>query len=178
MHKLTLKLQVWIGFGLMLALTAIIAFTSIFYLVQVNKGTDYIASQTQPTMVEALKITSSLNNTARIINAYMITHNTNYKAELTSSSASLKSHLDTLSNLGNISANNSLITSMDEIHTLIADFNKYILKIEELIENPADNYPALALSSTKINPLNQSILSSLDQAIISELEESNTQKRK
>ncbi|RDH82850.1 MAG: hypothetical protein DIZ80_11300 [endosymbiont of Galathealinum brachiosum] len=178
MRKLTLKLQVWLGFGLMLALTAIIAFTSIFFLVQVNKGTDYIASKAQPTMVEALKITASLNNTARIINAYMITHKSNDRKDLASSLETLEKHLDTFSHLGNVSENNSLTSSINEIHTLVGDFNEYIIEIEYLIENPVDNYPALALSNTKINPLNQSILSSLDQAIISELEEGNTQQRK
>jgi len=178
MQKLTLKLQVWLGFGLMLILTAIVAFTSIFFLNSVNKDASHIASKAQPVMVDALIITADLKDTSRIINAFMVTKKNSDREKLASSLENLNNHLQRLSQYQHVLENDNLSSKLTAVQSLISDFNEYIIEIEHLIDNPEDNYPALALSASKINPLNQSILSSLNQAIISELEESNTHQRK
>jgi len=178
MNKLTLKLKVWLGFGLMLTLTAIVAFTSIIFLTQVNQDASYIASEAQPTMIDALTITTGLNDTARIINAYMITHKQSDRDALTTSLKKLNNQLDKFSQLSNVQQHDELALQVQNIQSLVTNFNHYITKIEKLVDNPTDNYPALALSIAQINPLNQSVLSSLDQAIRSETDEENTQQRK
>jgi len=155
----------------MLTLTGIVAFTSIIFLTQVNRDASYIASEAQPTMIDALTITAGLNNTARIINAYMITHKKSDRNALTASLKKLNSHLSMFSQLNNVQQHEGLTLQVKTIQNLVNDFNQYITKIEKLVDNPADNYPALALSIAQINPLNQSVLSSLDQAIRSETEE-------
>ncbi len=178
MHKLTLKLQIWIGFLLVLILTAIVAFTSIYFLVQVNRDASYIASEAQPTMIDALVITNDLNITARIINAYMITHKKSDREALANSLNKLNKHLQNYTQLSNVIQHKKLFDEVNNIQNQVKQFNVHIKKIEYLIHNPVDNYPALALSVSKVNPLNQSVLSSLDMAIQSELEEDNTQERK
>lgn len=178
MQKLTLKLQVWLGFSLMLLLTATVAFTSIFFLNKVNTNASHIATKAQPIMVDALIITADLNDTGRLINAFMVTKENSDRENLAKSVKTLNNHLQRLSKQAQALENNNLSAKLTEVQSLISDFNEYIIEIEYLIDNSQDNYPALALSSSKINPLNQSILSSLNQAIVSELEESNTHQRK
>ena len=178
MQKLTLKLQVWLGFSLMLFLTAIVAFSSIFFLSSVNKNANHIATKAQPVMVDALIITSNLNDTARNINAYIITQQNSDRERLAKSIDILGDHLKRFSEHEYILEHDNLSANVAEVQSLIDDFNEYIIEIENLIDNPADNYPALALSASKVNPLNQSILSSLNQSITSELEEGNTHQRK
>ncbi len=178
MQKLTLKLQIWIGFILVLTLTTLVAFTSIYFLVQVNRDANYIASEAQPTMIDALVITNDLNITARIINAYIVTHEASDRNALADSLKQLNTHLSNYAQLNNVNQHKNLIEKVNVIKNLVKKFNEHIKKIEYLIHNPIDNYPALALSASKINPLNQSVLSSLDQAIRSEIEEDNTQERK
>jgi len=178
MQKLTLKLQVWLGFSLMLILTATVAFTSIFFLNKVNTNASHIATKAQPIMVDALIITADLNDTGRLINAFMVTKKNSDRENLDKSIKTLNNHLQRLIKQAQTLENTDLSTKLTEVKSLISDFKEYIIEIEYLIDNSQDNYPALALSSSKINPLNQSILSSLNQAINSELEESNTHQRK
>jgi len=178
MQKLTLKLQVWLGFSLMLFLTAIVAFSSIFFLNSVNQNVNHIATKAQPVMVDALIITSDLNDAARTLNAFMVTQKNNDRENLAKSIELLEEHLKRFSEHEYILEHANLSAIVAEVQTLTSDFNEYIIEIENLIDNPGDNYPALALSASKINPLNQSILSSLNQSITSELEESNTHQRK
>lgn len=85
MHKLSLKLQVWLGFGLMLALTCVIAGTSIIFLSKVNLQAEDIVNKAQPTMINALNIRADLNESARILNAYIISQQQADKKSMVSS---------------------------------------------------------------------------------------------
>ena len=94
MHKLSLKLQIWLGFGLMLILTAMVAFISIVNLTGVGSQARTIVSEAQPTMIDALSIKAEMNESARIINAFIITQQDTDRNAIASTMKNLNSHID------------------------------------------------------------------------------------
>lgn len=178
MQKLSLKLQIWLGFGAMLALTAIIAFISIINLYSVNNQAKYIVSEAQPLMVSALNIKNSMYESARNMSDYIITQKADDKQALTSSLENLNAGLNGFTQMNAIGGNEELIQSVANIEASIGTYQELLIQAEYLIDNPTTNYPALELSETQLSPISKSMLSALDLALESELGEDNTQERK
>jgi len=178
MHKLSLKLQIWLGFGLMLTLTAIVAFISILNLNGVGSQANTIVSEAQPTMLDALSIQADMNESARIINAFIITQNNSDRNEMKQAIKNLTSEIELFMQRENIINNKEIFTSVKNIQNSIKQYQTLTNKIEHLVDNPSENYPALEISSSKMNPLNKTVLTSLENALLSELEEDSNQERK
>jgi len=178
MQKLSLKLQVWLGFGVMLILTSVIAFTSLFSLQSVNSQANGIVSEAQPTMLDALNIRSVMSDATRNITTYIITQDALDREATNNNLESLNNLLDAFIQRPNIAENQDLQQVISEIQTSIYDYQEQLKLLQELVTDPSKNFPALLLSDSQLNPLNKSILTSLDSAISSELDEDTTQQRK
>ena len=178
MNKLSLRHQVWAGFAIMLVFIGIISATSIVNLNALNDQATQIIDEAQPTMVDALNIRTGLSNTAKNINAYIVSQQASDKAEITKSINELNEHFEQFIQRPNIVRNTELQQVTDQIHASFGEFKKLSNQIEHLVENPVDNFPALEIATSKLNPITKSVLTSLDNAILSELEEENSDIRK
>ena len=178
MHKLSLKFRIWLGSGIMLVLTAMVTFTAIVNLKSVNQKAVYIVSEAQPTMIDALNIRAEMNESARIINSFIISQADSDRSAMLSTLNKLNSLVNEFIKRPNVTGNNSLLNSAKSIQASIQDYQKLLSRVEFLVDNPVENYPALELSISKMSPLNKSILTALESALLSEMEEENTQQRK
>jgi len=178
MNKLSLRHQVWAGFAIMLVFIGIISATSIVNLNALNDQATQIIDEAQPTMVDALNIRTGLSNTAKNINAYIVSQQASDKAEITKSINELNEHFEQFIQRPNIVRNTELQQVTDQIHASFGEFKKLSNQIEHLVENPVDNFPALEIATSKLNPITKSVLTSLDNVILSELEEENSDIRK
>jgi len=178
MNKLSLRHQVWAGFGIMLILIAISSGTSISNLNSLNDQAKQIIDEAQPTMVDALNIRTGLNSTAKNINAYIVSQQAADKAEISSSIDQLNEYFDLFTQRPNIVNDAELLELTNEIHNSFGNFKSLSNQIEYLVENPIENFPALQIAESELNPLSKSILTSLNNAITSELDEENSSQRK
>ena len=178
MNKLSLRHQVWAGFAVMLILIAISSGTSISNLNSLNDQAKQIIDEAQPTIVDALNIRAGLNSTAKNINAYIVSQQASDKAEISSSIDQLNVYFDQFTQRPNIINDEELLTLTNEIHASFGKFKSLSNQIEHLVEKPVDNFPALKIAESGLAPLSKSILTSLNNAIISELEEENSSQRK
>lgn len=178
MNKLSLKLQIWLGFGMMLLLIAIVAGTSILSFSKVNTEASYIVSEAQPTMIDALNIKAEVIASARFINALIINQQDSDREAMSDSLNKLNTLVEEFINRPNIINNTIALETAKSIQLSIGDYQTVLSQVEQLIGNPTRNYPALDLSTGKMNPLNKSVLTSMDSAINSEMEEDNNQQRK
>jgi len=178
MNKLSLRHQVWAGFAIMLILIAISSATSIFNLNNLNDQAKHIIDEAQPTMVEALNIRTELSNTAKNINAYIVSHQASDKAEISSSINQLNDYFKQFVQRPNIVNDTELLQITNEINASFGEFKTLTNQIEYLVENPVENFPAIKIAETQLNPLTKSVLTSLDNAINSELDEDNSAQRK
>jgi len=178
MNKLSLRHQVWAGFAIMLILIAISSATSIFNLNNLNDQAKHIIDEAQPTMVEALNIRTGLSNTAKNINAYIVSQQASDKAEISSSINQLNDYFKQFVQRPNIVNDAELLQITNEINASFAEFKTLSNQIEYLVENPVENFPAIKIAETQLSPLSKSILTSLDNAINSELDEDNNAQRK
>ena len=178
MNKLSLKAQIWSGFGIMLILISIVASTSIFSLGSVDTEARHIVNEAQPAMIDALNIKAAVLESARIINALIINQQESDKIAMLNSLKILNELIESFFQRPNILNNEIALENANSIQLLIADYEKLLSQVERLIGDPAKNYPALELSAEKMNPLNKSVLTSLESAIVSEIEEDNNQQRK
>ena len=144
MNKLSLKLQIWLGFGAMLILTAIVAFTSIISLNNVNSEASYIVTDAQPTMVDALSIKAEINETARIINAFIITQTSSDRNAMSISLKKLIAHIESFIQRPNIINNDKNLELAKKVHMSITKFKELLIQIEHLVDYPTDNFPALS----------------------------------
>lgn len=178
MNKLSLRHQVWAGFAIMLILIAITSASSIFNLNSLNDQARQIINEAQPTMVDALNIRTGLNNTAKNINAYIVSQQASDKAEISSSIDQLNDYFNQFIQRPNIINDTELLQITNEIHTAFGEFKSLSNQVEYLVEHPVENFPALKIAESELNPLNKSVLTSLNNALLSELDEEPSTERK
>jgi len=178
MNKLSLRHQVWAGFAVMLILIAISSATSISNLNSLNDQAKQIIDEAQPTMVDALNIRTGLNITAKNINAYIVSQQATDKEEISTSIDQLNEYFTQFTQRPNIINDAKLLQITNEIQASFGDFKSLANQVEYLVENPVENFPALQIAESQLNPLTKSVLTSLDNAIRSELNEENSSQRK
>ena len=178
MNKLSLRHQVWAGFAIMLILISITSATSIFNLNNLNDQAKKIIDEAQPTMVDALNIRAGLNNTAKNINAYIVSQQSSDKDEIENSIEQLNEYFNRFIQRPNIINDTELLQITNEISASFDQFKILATQVEYLVENPVENFPALKIAESQLNPLSQSVLTSLNNALLSELDEDNNAQRK
>jgi len=162
----------------MLILISITSATSIFNLNNLNDQAKKIIDEAQPTMVDALNIRAGLNNTAKNINAYIVSQQSSDKEEIANSIEQLNDYFNRFIQRPNIINDTELLQITNEISASFDQFKVLATQVEYLVENPVENFPALKIAESQLNPLSQSVLTSLNNALLSELDEDNNAERK
>jgi len=78
----------------------------------------------------------------------------------------------------NIINDTELLQITNEISASFDQFKILATQVEYLVENPVENFPALKIAESQLNPLSQSVLTPLNNALLSELDEDNNAQRK
>ncbi len=162
----------------MLILISITSATSIFNLNNLNDQAKKIIDEAQPTMVDALNIRAGLNNTAKNINAYIVSQQSSDKEEIDNSIEQLNDYFNRFIQRPNIINDTELLQITNEISASFDQFKVLATQVEYLVENPVENFPALKIAESQLNPLTQSVLTSLNNALLSELDEDYNAQRK
>ncbi len=165
MSHLSLKRTIWIGFGLILSILAIIATVSLSSHNMVRQTIGDVIEEAQPAQVLALGLDKLLNQSTNALLLYVISHNPTQKQELEVMLMHSEGHARALKQ---IAINGGFDESLHIIEDIEGDIQEYKEAIEEIIEyteNNLANYPARAFATNKLLPLNQHIQTNIQELI-------------
>lgn len=131
---LSLKHRLWIGLTAMLALMAIVAFTAIFKFSSVEKQANTITQQSQPSMIAALELKSSINATSKLLGYYMANKSKEDEKLFKDSIVSVEQQLEAFQNTANTIDNETLKTHTTQLKNLFTVYTTHLTRLDFLIK--------------------------------------------
>ena len=171
--KRTIKNQIWIGFGLILAILLFVSLSMLNVFLHLNHGISEVTEKTQPVVITTQKLELELEAASNSLGFYLLTREENYKN-------SYIQHLDAAKNLSLQLIAFDAVSENQVYRSLIEQVQQNLLKLEsykgqmlELASNNLKNMPAQQIASEKLNPMAQSLQSMISQMILSDYDEEN-----
>lgn len=179
LNNISIRNKIWGGFGIVLLILAAVAITAAVSLSKTEKSVDHVVNQSQPMVLASNELTSTLNETSGALGYYLLSQEKSFKNQYLSGFEKIQKILKNLSDLTKDEPAGSEVKELlGYIETDVNHFASYKEKMIELAQNEMLNKPGVAFSGREINPLSQQILQLMSQAIISEMEEGVTIKRR
>jgi methyl-accepting chemotaxis protein len=173
-RNISIRSQIWIGFGLILAILLFVSLSTLSSFVILNDGISDVTEKAQPVVLAAQNLETELESASNALGFYLLTKEETYKT-------SYIKHLDTAVNLANQLTDFDLVAENDAYSDVVKevqnDLNKlfgYKDRIIELSNDDVKNSPAQLIASEKLNPMAQQLQSMISQMIVSDYEEDNT----
>lgn len=179
LNNISIRNKIWGGFGVILFVLAVVAMSAAVSLSKTESSVDNVVNRIQPMVLASHELTSALNATSGALGYYLLSQEYSFKQDYIKGLDTIKQTLLKLSNLAqtdDVGAETRELLNLIEVD--VKSFAGYKNKMLELVENEMKNKPGVAYSGREINPLSQQILQLMSQGIMSEMEETVSEKRR
>ncbi len=171
--KTTIKSQVWLGFGLILAILLVLSMGAFGVFSQLNHGINDLTENVQPVVLTAQNLETELEAASNALGFFLLTKEQVYKNRYSQ-------HLEMALGLVDKLAAYQFVIEHDEYNLDVsiasgdlAKLSAYRERMLELTASELANVPAQQLASQKLNPMAQQLQSNISQMISSDYDEDN-----
>ncbi len=172
---LSIKQQMFAGFGLTIVLLVVIAVMSVFILSKTKKAATNVTAKHQPTVIKAFQLSESLKKSNADLGLYLLSknkvHEKNFKRELVRSVMLLRE----LEAQDTVKSDPVALRAIKQIEADMQAYHSYKDKLLTLAKSDSRNFPGMSYATNHINPLSRQILSGL--AIMIDIEEGSENPR-
>ena len=177
-HHFSLRQIVYIGFGTVLAMLALVSIHTFVNLAGIKTNVNQVIDESQPQLVKTMQLVNHIKTSSNALSSYLLSKNPQYKNEYESNLNSAQKIIQTLKNNFQYKSGKQQ-TLIAAIENDFAEFSVQQKNIIALSTDDQKNFPAMAFAAKSTNPVSQQILQHLTQMLISETEEeTNSQRRK
>jgi len=176
-HHLSLRQIVYSGFGIVLAMLALVSIHTFVNLAGIKNNVNQVIDESQPQLVESMQLVNNIKASSDALSSYLLSKNLRFKDEYEKNLLNSKKIITSLKNKieEKSDAQKKLVTAIEK------DFTEFSVQQKNIISLSADdqkNFPAMAYAAKFTSPMAQQILQHLSQMLISETEEeTNSQRR-
>ena len=176
-QHLSLRQIVYIGFGIILSMLALVSIHTFVNLAGIKNNVNQVIDESQPQLVKSMQLVNHIKASSNALSSYLLSKNSSYKDEYESNLNRAEKIIHTLKESfqeKNIEQKN-ILTSIEN------DFETFTVQQKNIISLSADdqkNFPAMAFAAEFTSPVAQQILQHLTQMLISETEEETTSQRR
>ncbi len=168
LKQLTLKHRLWGGLSATLGLMAIVAFTAIFRFSSVEQQANTITQQSQPAMIAALELKSSINATSKLLGYYMANKTEDNEIIFKQSITSVDQQLKALEQISSTINNKDLDNKSTQLRTLFKQYSEFLDRLDFLIQHPIENMPGVKVANESLYPIYKKVKKRFDTIIESE----------
>ena len=176
--RTSIRVKLWVGFGLMLALLAGVVVTNVWNLTATRATTVRVVNQIQPAVLDSMDLTRHLDTAASALGFYLLSKDQAHKEEYLTELEKAQQVLARLRERELIAQDPEFSGLVAGIGEKVERFGGYRERMLELAKSDAENFPAISYAAQNINPLSQQALQLMTQMILSEEEQPATAERK
>lgn len=176
-HHLSLRQIVYTGFGIVLAMLALVSIHTFINLAGIKTNVNQVIDESQPQLVETMQLVNNIKASSNALSSFLLSKNPRFKDEYESNLSKSKDIIHSLKQniKGKSDTQKNLVSAIED------DFASFSVQQENIISLSTDdqkNFPAMAFAAKFTSPVSQQILQHLTQMLISETEEeTNSQRR-
>jgi len=172
--KTTIKSQIWLGFGLFLAILLFVSLSTLSVFGQLNKGISDVTENIQPVVLTAQNLETELEAASNALGFFLLTKEEIYQKRYSQHLGKAMSLVDELAAYDFVLANEQYNIDVVTVHDDLQQLADYRDRMLTLAADDMANVPAQQIASQKLNPLAQQLQSMISQMITSDYEEDNS----
>lgn len=178
LNSLSIRNKLWLGFGLLLAILAVVATTVFLSLSQVRGTIGGVVHRIQPVMLDAQSMATELNLANKELGFYLLAKEPQYKQAYLKGLQRIEQLLSRLQASPLSSDNEQVAQRLQSLSLKLETFSNYRDQMLLLAEDNIANQPAFAFAAENINPHSQVMLQLLAQMVMAEKDEELTEQRR
>lgn len=178
MPGLLIKHKIWIGFSFLLILLLINAGISVYNLNSTRLTMNAVIGKSQPLVLAAHKFNEYLAQASSALGNFLLTKNDKQRQNYQNALYEAQLELDLIANMEKVKQSGDLSSAVSGLQSQFQLFQQYEKKMLILAESSLENETALSYASESINPISNTILSSLTTMISAETEEDVSDERR
>ena len=171
--NISLKHRLWAGLSATLVLMAIVAFTAIVNFNSVEQQANTITRQSQPAMIAALEIKSSINATSKQLGYYMANNSKDNEQAFQQSISSVDEQLQAFQAIIEAIENSEMNQKAIDLVSLFEQYSGQLQRLDFLIQNPVENMPGVKVANSAVFPVFKEAQENFNKLIAIEKEKSS-----
>lgn len=171
LNQLSIRIKLWLGFGLLLSILLIIALTVLSNLGRVNSSIDEVVNHIQPAVLDAQSLETALSQANTSLGYYLLSKETQHREAYEQKLLQAEQLLLRLQ--GNSLSEDSaeVAALLDSLQQRLEKFKSYREQMITLAEDNIANQPAFGYAAQSVNPHGRAILQLLAQMVMAEQDE-------
>ncbi|MEJ2454202.1 MAG: methyl-accepting chemotaxis protein [Candidatus Thiodiazotropha sp.] len=178
LNRLTIRMKLWVGFGLILAILSLSSAVTLISLDGVGSDVNGVVKDRQPTLILAKDLASSLEQAAGSLGFYLLTKETQHRDAYTRQLDLAKVALTQLQQMPAVMRDSRSIQLMEGLQQKLQAFETTGQTLLSKASSYESNFPGIAYANEQINPLSRVHLQLSTQMIMSEMEEEADDERR
>jgi methyl-accepting chemotaxis protein len=178
LKNLTIRMKLWIGFGLILAILSLSSAVTLISLAGVGADVDEVVHDRQPTLILSKELSISLQQAAGSLGFYLLTreaqHRDGYNRQIKQAQATLQG----LQQMPVVIRHSRSTQLVEQLQRKLYAFESIGEKLLGKAASYESNFPGIAYANEHINPLSRIQLQLTSQMILSEMEEEADDERR
>lgn len=176
--SLPIRTKIWLGFGLMLAMLAVISGMTLINLRDIDSQVTEVVKERQPAALLSQHLATELQKSASALGFYLLSGEALHKKTYEESIHQTELILAELQSLPVIRSQSESLKLVAGITADIARFRALEAQLYQLAAAYTNNFPALQYSNINVNPINRELLQLTGEMLMSEKDEDASNERK
>lgn len=172
LSKLSIRQKIWTSFGVLIALLVTVGIISHISLNANAKKLSELVNDIQPAANLSLKLVDQLDRAAASLGFYLLSKEQQHKKDYLDYLKRIETSTEKLISMNIVKNDPDTLKLTTDAQKEISTLNSYKKRMLLYAENQGENIAAMKFSNEEVNPLIQQLLTSLQQMIESEKNES------
>ncbi len=177
-NSFTIRVKLWIGFGLILSILSLSSAVTLISLGSVGADVNEVVNERQPTLVLAKELATSLKQAAGSLGFYLLTKESLHRNEYNHQLEQAKSTLLQLQKMPPVSQDSRSTELTENLQQKLQAFESIGQELLSKSASNENNFPGIAYANKQINPLSRVQLQLTSQMMMSEMEEETSSERR
>jgi methyl-accepting chemotaxis protein len=177
-NNLSIKYKIWLAFAVVLLILIFQGVSSLSSLNSFTRSFDYIESQTQPAVINAISLEANLEAAANGLSTFLLTRDDFQKKQFDNSLSKSHEIIKKLRQLEVIQSSEQSLAIIDDVESKIKQLDGWLQQKLPIFLDDNQNIRAIGYASEHINPISRDMLQLISQMISAEDEEEFSEDRK
>ncbi len=178
LSRLQIRHRLWLGFGAILAVLALLALVSLRSLSSAQHSVESVVGESLPTVIRSQELATALDQAGETLGFFLLSKTDHDRQQYEQALKRLDDILGELREMPAVAADEEASAIVSRVTEGIAKLKTYRLRMLELADNFARNFPAFQFSAENLNPHALSIQQNLAQIVSAEREEDVSHERR
>ncbi len=177
-NRLTVRQKIWGGFGIMLAILAVVASIPLLTFSDVQSRVSHVSNEVQPALLASEELAKHINEASARLAFFLTSEDERHRLEYQKIVKDIDLDIKKLTDNPTIAGDDDAVKMVESIAVDMAKFKEHGAQVIDLATHTSKNYAAVIYAQQNLNPTAQEMLQIMSAMLQTEMNEKATPQRK